>query len=78
MVYHSYHKYFSQSLLLAIYQYTNSLSLSDKQSVIVSVIISVHALGEQRERERERERERDQRSASPHKTPSFGGPLTQP
>ena len=53
MVYHSYHKYFSQSLLLAIYQYTNSLSLSDKQSVIVSVIISVHALGEQRERERE-------------------------
>ena len=51
MVYHSYHKYFSQSLLLAIYQYTNSLSLSDKQSVIVSVIISVHALGEQRERE---------------------------
>ena len=55
MVYHSYHKYFSQSLLLAIYQYTNSLSLSDKQSVIVSVIISVHALGEQRERERERE-----------------------
>ena len=76
MVYHSYHKYFSQSLLLAIYQYTNSLSLSDKQSVIVSVVISVHALGEQRERERERER--DQRSASPHKTPSFGGPLTQP
>lgn len=70
MVYHSYHKYFSQRLLLAIYQYTNSLSLSDKQSVIVSVIISVHALGEQRER--------DQRSASPHKTPSFGGPLTQP
>ena len=50
-------------------QYTNFLSLSDKESVIVRTIIPVYVSG--------KGRERDQSSASPHKTPSLTGPLTQ-
>ena len=50
-------------------QYTNFLSLSNRESVIVSPVITVHTLGEEL---------RDQNSVSPHKMSQLPGPLTQP
>ena len=46
---HSNHKYCFQKVLLVIYLF---LSMSEKESVIVKALISVHALGKQGQNKR--------------------------